>query len=455
MNARLSPSAIFAEMLDEARDGLLELDANGTIVTANEAAANLLGRDRIHLLGKPFAAFVALDRRRAFRQALALALQGETRGVDLLLPDGAGLAEATLRRAGIGVPAQVILTLFHDGRPRERAPAPRQHGAHGFVARLPYAVIALNADLTVAFANAHARALLGSAAIARGRPVGDAEIPIPLAAFAERVIKGPALFPENPISLPDGRVLRVGGIRAGRGEPALLTLEDVTAQHRHDRVTREFVRNAAHQLRTPLTGIMTAVEILQSGAKELPEERDRFLEHVERHAARLNRIARGLLVLARAQSGEQVLRLELVELSPLLEGLAADAGPAPGVSVQATCPPGLAALAEKNLMHEALAALVANAVEHTREGTIRLEAREVDGDVEIDVIDNGPGILPEHRARIFEPFYRTMELGEGFGLGLAIAAQAARAMDGHLTVDEAPNGGTTFTLRLPSARVTR
>src|SRR5262249_5538098 len=153
--------------------------------------------------------------------------------------------------------------------------------------------------------------------------------------------------------------------------------EDVTLQHRDDRVMREFVRNAAHQLRTPLTGITTAVEVLQSGAKDVPADRDRFLEHITHHSERLTRIARGLLVLARAQSGEQILGLEFVELQPMLEVLAREAEPAPGVHVEASCPPTLAALAETNLVREALAALVDNAIAHTREGTIRLAAREV------------------------------------------------------------------------------
>jgi signal transduction histidine kinase len=218
---------------------------------------------------------------------------------------------------------------------------------------------------------------------------------------------------------------------------------------------REFVRNAAHQLRTPLTGITTAIEILQAGAKNVPQDRDRFLEHIERHAGRLTRVARGLLTLARAQSGEQLLRLEFVELLPMLQSLAADAETDRGVTVEASCPPSLAALAERNLMHEALSALVDNAVAHTREGTVQLVAREVDGRVEIDVHDNGPGILPEHRARIFEPFYRALEFGDGYGLGLAIAAQAAAAMDGELTASARPEGGTTFSIRLPSARVMR
>jgi two-component system phosphate regulon sensor histidine kinase PhoR len=226
----------------------------------------------------------------------------------------------------------------------------------------------------------------------------------------------------------------------------------VTSEERQNQVMREFVRNAAHQLRTPLTGIATAVEVLQAGAKDDPVERDRFLAHVETHAQRLIRIARGLLVLARAQSGEH-LRLEFVELRPLFEELAAQAQPQPGVEISIECDPALAVLAERDLAHEVLAALIDNAVQHTHEGLIRLTAEEVDGRVLIAVSDTGgAGVLPEHRDHIFEPFYRPHASGEGFGLGLAIAAQATKAMDGELAVEDADHGAR-FTIRLASGRI--
>jgi signal transduction histidine kinase len=197
------------------------------------------------------------------------------------------------------------------------------------------------------------------------------------------------------------------------------------------------------------------VQVLQSGAKESPADRDRFLAHIERHAARLSRIARGLLVLARAQSGETV-RVEFVELAPLLDELASEARPAEGVTLQVACEPGVAALSDRDLLHEAVAALIDNAVEHTREGRIDVRAGEDNGRVAVEVRDTGPGVLPEHRARLFEPFYRPTASGDGFGLGLAIAAQAIEAMRGELVADQ-PDGerGTRFTIRLPSARVVR
>ncbi len=81
----------------------------------------------------------------------------------------------------------------------------------------------------------------------------------------------------------------------------LIVLDDLTEQERRELAEREFVTNAAHELRTPLTTIIGAVEVLQAGAKDDADERDRFLAHIEREAARLARLARALLA-ARARA---------------------------------------------------------------------------------------------------------------------------------------------------------
>src|SRR5262249_31750107 len=102
-----------------------------------------------------------------------------------------------------------------------------------------------------------------------------------------------------------------------------------------------------------------------------------------------------------------------------------------------------------------IAALVENAVSHTFEGEVRLDATARDGHVVISVTDAGSGIAPELRDRIFEPFYRVADDGRSYGLGLAIAAQAVEAMGGTVEVSDAPDRGTRFTIRLRSEMVQR
>jgi two-component system phosphate regulon sensor histidine kinase PhoR len=298
--------------------------------------------------------------------------------------------------------------------------------------RFPHAVLALGSDHRIAFANDAARSLLGSDA----------------ADFAEQLSQEPGSVTYVRMTTPSGRAIGVTGATANDGS-MLVVIEDVTQREQHERALQEFVRNAAHQLRTPLTAITTAVEVLQAGAKDVPGERDRFLEHVARHTARLLRIARGLLALARAQAGEP-LRLGPVALETMLARLAGDAEPAPGVEVVTSCAPGLHALGEPNLIEEALAALLDNSVAHTRSGEIRLSASRVADGVSIDVVDTGTGIPTEHRTHVFEPFYRPSPDGDGFGLGLAIAAQAVRAMNGRIEALDEPSGAH-LSIMLPAA----
>jgi signal transduction histidine kinase len=436
-------------MLDDAHEGLLALDEHGTIVEANESAARIVGHDRRALAGKPLAALIVLPDRRGFRRALgALEPGGPAGELQLRFHSDPEPLTATLRLMPRATPRRILIRLARAGDPLPPQPRTDEHRIEHLLLRFPYAVVAVRSDLRVAFTNAQARTLLGRKVVRTGLPFAP-ESP-ELGALARRLVATPAPLVPTNVELPDGRIVRVRGVAAGSDLPAALILEDVTAAVRQDQVMREFVRNAAHQLRTPLAGITAAVETLQAGAKEDPDTRDRFLDHIESHAARLTRIARGLLVLARGKMGEQV-RVDLVEVQPLFDEIAATTTPRDGVGVRTACPPGLAVVAAPDLLHEVLSALVENAVAHTLDGEIRLAATAVDGRITLAVTDSGPGILPEFRDRVFEPFFRVGDDGRGYGLGLAIAAQAVAAMGGAIEVSGEPGKGTTFTVTLRAA----
>jgi two-component system, OmpR family, phosphate regulon sensor histidine kinase PhoR len=233
----------------------------------------------------------------------------------------------------------------------------------------------------------------------------------------------------------------------------VLVITDVSERERRERAEREFVTNAAHELRTALTTITGAVELLQSGAKEIPEERDRFLAHIERDSKRLVRLARALLMLARAQTVEQAPRPEPVELRPLLEEVAASLVPAAGVDVRVNCPPGLTVITQPDLAKHALANVATNAVRNTAAGSIVLQALEGDwGTVTIEVCDTGSGMSTSAKRRIFDRFYRgDSRDGEGFGLGMAIVNESVRALGGTVRVDSVRGAGMTVGITLPTA----
>jgi signal transduction histidine kinase/HAMP domain-containing protein len=320
--------------------------------------------------------------------------------------------------------------------------------------RLHEGVVTVDDRLQVEFANAAARTMLGVRRLDEGDPLPDPWPDVSLRDLAAGLFRDRAPLAQARVSPDEERTYAVVGIPAGRGShTAVLVLTDVTERERRERAEREFVTNAAHELRTPLTAIISAVEVLQSGAKEIPAERDRFLAAIERQSARLGRLARTLLVLARAETREEAPRLVPIELRPLLEEVAAALDPREGVTVEVECPAGLAVLAEHDLAVQALANLAANAAKHTEQGRIALSGRRRGGrSVVVEISDTGSGIPPHEHDRVFERFYRSREQdADGFGLGLAIVRQAVRAIGGTIELESSPGGGTTVRVTLPLA----
>ena len=234
----------------------------------------------------------------------------------------------------------------------------------------------------------------------------------------------------------------------------LIVLDDLTEQGRRELAEREFVANAAHELRTPLTTIIGAVEVLQAGAKDDPLERDRFLAHIEREAARLARLARALLTLARAHAGQERPRSEPIALRPLLQEVADDLRPAAGVVVGIECPPDLGAIGNRDLLVQVLRNLGENAAKHTQQGHVMLSAYAVGNTLRLEVEDTGVGMTADTQRHVFDRFYRGQDRdAEGFGLGLAIVRQTVRSLDGRIELDSAPGKGTRVRIVLEQARV--
>ncbi len=276
-------------------------------------------------------------------------------------------------------------------------------------------------------------------------------------AFAGCALAGRAQLAEFRIRHRDGRWLVLDGgltaIDTGDTELLLVTARDVTERARRERAEREFVANAAHELLTPLTAMNAAIDVLQAGAKEIPAERDAFLDDLEREIDRLGRLAHALLVLARVQGTAEPLSVQPVELCPLLHEVAASLRVGTEVEVDVVCGEAVVALAERDLLERALSNLAENAVAHTARGCIVLAARPGDeGCVTIEVRDTGSGMPPDERERAFERFYRAgVRGGEGFGLGLAIVRESVRVLNGTVEIDSEPGIGTVVRLSLPEA----
>jgi two-component system sensor histidine kinase VicK len=323
--------------------------------------------------------------------------------------------------------------------------------------RLDLSVITVTRDLRIEFANSSALLLL---LLLPERPAGGQDLPelwpeLSLTKLAAELFK-PGASPGEWHVAPqdsDSRYL-VRGIPALGLDTVVIVIRDVTESERLIEAEREFISNAAHELRTPLAAIVSAIDVLELGAKEVPVERDRFLEHIGREADRLVRLTASLLALARAQTLGERVRTELLELKPLLEEVIESVCTEADLRVALTCPEGLVAIANRELTLQALENLCANALRYTSEGRIDIKAREVEGNaVLIDIIDTGPGIPSELRGRVLHRFVRGGDGSTGFGLGLAIASQAVDAIGGTLELDSEPGRGTTARVTLPAARL--
>jgi signal transduction histidine kinase/HAMP domain-containing protein len=315
------------------------------------------------------------------------------------------------------------------------------------VERLDEGVVVIDADLRVEFANGRARRLLDEPLRAGKR------VPESLARIADRLTDASDSISETLIDREGGRIFAVAGLPAlGRSESAILVVRDISEQERRERAEREFVTNAAHELRTPLTTITGAVEILQSGAKEIPEDRDRFLEHIQRESERLVRLNHALLVLARAQTREEPPRIQRVSARSLLESVAAAMSPREGVRLAVDCDDDVELATEPMLAEQSLVSVASNAVKNTREGAVVLSARQANGEVTIEVTDSGVGMSRAVRDRVFDRFYRgNGRDSDGFGLGLAIVRESVRVLGGRIDIESAPGAGTTVRVTLPAA----
>ncbi|MFN3988173.1 MAG: ATP-binding protein [Rhodocyclaceae bacterium] len=217
---------------------------------------------------------------------------------------------------------------------------------------------------------------------------------------------------------------------------------------------RQLVQGVAHELRTPIARIGFALDLLADEAE--PAARAQRVESIREDLRELDALIYEMLSYARLQQIDQPLRREMVDTAAWLDsvlGMVVDEAQSRQVSVEARGPlPGRVSL-EPRLMARAALNLLRNAL---RYAAARVEVRiDILGwDTVLTVDDDGPGIAPTDRARLLEPFVRLDESRNrdsgGFGLGLAIVNQVARAHGGQVVVDDSPIGGARFILRWPT-----
>jgi signal transduction histidine kinase len=251
------------------------------------------------------------------------------------------------------------------------------------------------------------------------------------------------------------RVYAIGARKLAAENAVLAVVRDRTAALRREIAEREFVSNAAHELRNPIAGISGAIEVLRAGAKDDPSAREHFLGRLSEDAERVSRLTDSLLTLARIEAGGEG-STEAVEVRIVIEEAAQAVAPPEGLEVRLEADPDLAVEGDGVLLRQVLIGLLTNAFKNTpAPGVVTLRARRHgDSEVLIEVSDTGSGIATEEVERVFERFYRgsgALEQ-EGFGLGLSIARRMVDVMGGEIGVESSLGTGSTFWVRLPLAK---
>jgi signal transduction histidine kinase len=219
-----------------------------------------------------------------------------------------------------------------------------------------------------------------------------------------------------------------------------------------ERARREFIANASHELRTPLFSLAGHLELLVEEDLDDATRRD-FLAGMREQVERLTKLAAELLDLSRLDAGRLRVERMSLDLGRLADVLLEEFQPvARGTEHRLELAPDgvVAALADEQRVLQIGRALIENALRHTPAGTtVRIEVGRENGRAVFAVVDDGPGISPEHAPHVFERFYRADgALASGSGLGLAIARELAEVMGGEIELDSRP-GRTVFTLLLP------
>jgi heavy metal sensor kinase len=221
---------------------------------------------------------------------------------------------------------------------------------------------------------------------------------------------------------------------------------------------RRFTADASHEMRTPLTALRTVGEV---GLRETRsgEAYREIIGSMLEEADRLTQLVESLLTLARAEDGHVRLSRDRVDLGELAREVADHLGALAEDKQQATVVEASAPVlvdGDRIILRQAIINLLDNAIKYSPAGGgIRLVAISRSGEAILEVRDSGPGIAPEHIARIFERFYRvdkgrSRDAG-GVGLGLSIAQWAVDVHGGHIQVESPKTGGSVFRIVLPEA----
>ena len=230
--------------------------------------------------------------------------------------------------------------------------------------------------------------------------------------------------------------------------------EAFRAREASEERVRRFAADASHELRTPLTSIQGYAELWRAGGLREPGELGDAMHRMEQEARRMGCLVEDLLLLARLDQ-RRPLELDEVRLHEITADAVRDARAVePDRPIELQAAP-VTVRGDEMRLRQVVANLLANVRAHTPAGAaVRVTVARRDGRARLEVADEGPGLVPEAAAKVFERFYRADKsrgrARGGSGLGLSIVAAVAEAHGGAAAVSSTPEKGSTFTVELPA-----
>jgi two-component system NtrC family sensor kinase len=208
--------------------------------------------------------------------------------------------------------------------------------------------------------------------------------------------------------------------------------------------------SVCHEVSNPLAAVSSMLQILQSKRGVTPETMERGLASIEANIARVIAITKKLGDYSRV-SGEAPAPLAIDDAVETAAALLRHSPCGHDVRLDYRGAPGVTVLARPGELEQVVFNVFLNAAQAMQgAGRIEAEARKENGHIALAVRDTGPGIAPEHLARVFDPFFTTKQPGEGTGLGLAISYELLHELGGTISAANHPQGGARFEIILPT-----